>query len=197
MTRQGRHIRLLGYNSIIGTWHNEQLLVHSSVVLYRTLQYHAENKPFLSMCWDFYIYATIWIIQTWLMRTMIHFAKLHFSFISWMLNCIVDQNIQLWIKLLWSWKGEFIFQLYIPKKQMLQCKNVSIVWCDLLWAYSWACTWERTGKMQWKYYTSDNVTGKVEGVGHGIYLDNSLSSPDLFNGMHTGALSCCGSETES
>jgi hypothetical protein len=39
---------------------------------------------------------------------------------------------------------------------------------------------------------SENMTRKAEGVGHELFMDNFLSSPNLLDELHTRSVNCCG-----
>jgi hypothetical protein len=49
-----------------------------------------------------------------------------------------------------------------------------------------------TWMMTTAYMTVKNLARRVDGVGYKVYTDNFLSSPDLFDNLHTGAIECCG-----
>jgi hypothetical protein len=47
------------------------------------------------------------------------------------------------------------------------------------------------------HVTMRNLTRKAEGVGHKLHMDNSSSSTDLVEDLHTRHINCCGSVRKS
>jgi hypothetical protein len=48
-----------------------------------------------------------------------------------------------------------------------------------------------------KHVTAKSLIWRVEAVGHKICMDSSFSCLNLSDDLHTRAISCCGTETES
>jgi hypothetical protein len=45
--------------------------------------------------------------------------------------------------------------------------------------------------------TVTSMTRRVNEVGHTLYTDNFLFSPDLFDDLHTRGINCCGSVSQN
>jgi hypothetical protein len=63
--------------------------------------------------------------------------------------------------------------------------------------YNVQCLQANTGNVQLTQKTATHVivtglTTMTRNLGHKLYMDNSVSSPDLFDDLHTVAINCCG-----
>jgi hypothetical protein len=63
-------------------------------------------------------------------------------------------------------------------------------WTKIMTGYGkWKCA---TATMTATHATMTGITTEIENLGHKLYMDNSFSSPDLFDDLHIKAINCCG-----
>ena len=96
-----------------------------------------------------------------------------------------------------KYKVRVIFRQCIPKKH--KCFGVKIYkLCDetgymydiaVYFGRDRQCTVQR---LTATHATLSELTKKIQGHGHKLYMDNSFSSPDLFNDLATQQIYCCG-----
>ena len=106
-------------------------------------------------------------------------------------------KIWLLTKLIVSFKGRVIFKQYIPKK----CKRFGIKifkLCDST-GYTYDMKVYLGKDRQWMaqhvtatHATVTDLTRKIEGHGHKLYMDNFFSSPELFDDLVKKQIYCCG-----
>ncbi|PSN35194.1 PiggyBac transposable element-derived protein 4, partial [Blattella germanica] len=127
----------------------------------------------------------------WKMRNVFSYLNnQYFSVYNPTEHLAVDEVIVLF-------KGRVIFRQYIPKKhKRFGIKLYKI--CDSN-GYTYDMTVylgkqrdNATPQISATHGTVLQLTSKVEGVGHKLFMDNYFSSPDLFNDLHERKINCCG-----
>jgi len=125
------------------------------------------------------------------MRAM--FDKLNNSYVKYYSlteHLVVDEIIVLF-------KGRVIFKRYIPKKRKqfgIQLYKV----CDYMgYAYNITVYLHKdrkrvTPSMTATHATVTGLAARIEHVGHKLYTDNFVSSPALFDDLHTMTINYCG-----
>jgi hypothetical protein len=93
-------------------------------------------------------------------------------------------------------KGRVIYKRYIPKKQKVWDKIYKI--CDSLgYTYNMTVYFGEDRKlvtptMTATHATVTGLTGRIENLGHKLYMDIFFSSPELLDDLQTKAINCCG-----
>jgi len=100
-------------------------------------------------------------------------------------------------KVIVSFKGRVIFKEYIPKKRKrFGIKMFKL--CDLTgYTYDMKVYWGKDRQRMAQHVTSTHVTvteltGKIEGCGHKLYMDSFFSSPEFFDDLVKKQIYCCG-----
>ena len=100
-----------------------------------------------------------------------------------------------------KFKGRVIFKQYIPKKRKrFGIKLYKL--CDSngytydIGVYLGKDRQRATQHLTATHATVANLTRRVEGVGHKLYMDNFFSSPDLYDDLIQKKIYCCGTETK-
>jgi len=129
--------------------------------------------------------------RLWKIRDLFEILRTNFTkFYNPSEHLVVDEVIM-------KFKGRVIFKQYIPKKR----KRFGIEMyklCDSSgYTYDMDVYLGKHG--QWAaqhlpatHATVTNLTRRVEGVGHKLYMDNFFSSPDLYDDLIQKKIYCCG-----
>jgi len=96
-----------------------------------------------------------------------------------------------------SFKGRVIFKQYIPKKHMRFGIKIFKL-CDLTgYTYDMKVYLGKDRQRTTQHVTATHatvmeLTRKIEGRGHNLYMDNFFSSPALFDDLAKKQIYCCG-----
>jgi hypothetical protein len=101
------------------------------------------------------------------------------------------------VEVIVSFKGRVVFKQYIPKKR--KCFVIKIFkLCDSTgYKYDMKVYLRKDRQRTAQHLTATHatvteLTRKIEGFGHKLYMDNFFSSPELFEDLATKQIYCCG-----
>ena len=129
--------------------------------------------------------------RLWKMRNLFDILKEKFSkFYSPSEHLAVDEVIV-------KFKGHVIFRQYIPKKHKRFGIKIYKLCDETGYTYDMTVYLGRDRQRTAQHLTATHatvseLTKKIQGRGHKLYMDNYFSSPDLFDDLATKQIYCCG-----
>jgi len=129
--------------------------------------------------------------RLWKMRHLFDILNEKFSkFYSPSEHLAVDEVIV-------KYKGRVIFRQYIPKKHKRFGIKIYKLCDETGYTYNMTVYLGRDRQRTAQHLTATHatvsqLTEKIQGRGHKLYMDNYFSSPDLFNDLATKQIYCCG-----
>lgn len=129
--------------------------------------------------------------RLWKMRNLFEILNEKFSkFYNPSEHLAVDEVIV-------KYQGRVIFRQYIPKKHKRFGIKIYKLCDETGYTYDMAVYLGRDRQRTAQHLTATHatvseLTKKVQGRGHKLYMDNYFSSPDLFDDLATKQIYCCG-----